>query len=66
VVFNISNYEANFSVHPQGKVLELYIISAKSKIIRVMIFIVISFVNPDLSKMPVKYDTQQETQLGIL
>ena len=31
-----------------------------------MNFITIYFVNPELSKLPVKYDTQQETQLGIL
>jgi hypothetical protein len=31
-----------------------------------MIFVIISFVNPEPSKMPVTYDTEQETQLGIL
>ena len=31
-----------------------------------IIIIIISFVNPEPSKKSVKYDTTQETQLGIL
>jgi len=67
VVFDVSDYEVNLSVHPQCKVLELCMIREKKNLDNYdYVFSIISFVNSEPSKMPVKYDTQQETQLGIL